>query len=130
MRIARENRGRLAREPSGEGAAEEKRRGEAVTGDVVAQPEDVARLLTAEHSALRPQRLEHIPVPYRCGDDANAALCHEAMEAQVRHHRDGYELDTERERQDRQDLIAVERLAALVDGEHAVPVPVECDTEV
>ena len=56
-------------------------------------------------------------------------LDHQPVEAEVRHHGDGHELDAERERQDREDLVAVERLAALVDGEHAVAVPVEGDAE-
>ena len=97
---------------------------------MVAQPEDVARLLAAEHSALRSQRLEHVPVSHRCREDADAVLRHQAVEAEVRHHRHGHELDAERERQDREDLVAVDRLATLVDGEHAIPVAVERDTEV
>ena len=57
-------------------------------------------------------------------------LRHEPVEAEVRHHRDGDEVDAEREREDREDLVAVERLAALVDGEHAIAVAVERDAEV
>ena len=39
-------------------------------------------------------------------------------------------LDAEREREDRDDLIAVDGRARLVDGEHPVAVPVEGDSEV
>ncbi len=52
------------------------------------------------------------------------------MEAEVRHdgHRD--EVDAEVQREHGEDLVAVDRLAALVDGEHAVAVAVERDSEV
>ena len=39
-------------------------------------------------------------------------------------------VDAQVEREDRDDLVAVDRLAALVDGEHAVAVAVEGDAEV
>ena len=42
--------------------------------------------------------------------------------------RDGVDLEVERE--DRDDLVAVDGLAVLVDGEHAVAVAVERDAEV
>ena len=52
------------------------------------------------------------------------------MEAEVRHRRDGDAVDAEVEREDREDLVAVDRLAALVDREHPVAVAVEGDPEV
>ena len=78
----------------------------------------------------RSERLEHVAVADRRRDDADPVLGHQPVEAEVRHHRDGDEVDAEREREDREDLVAVERLAALVDGEHAVAVAVEGDPEV
>ena len=57
-------------------------------------------------------------------------LGHEAVEAEVRHHRDGDDVDAERQREHGEDLVAVERLAALVDGEHPIAVPVEGHPEV
>ena len=52
------------------------------------------------------------------------------MEAEVRHLRDRDEVDAEVEREDRDDPVAVDDLAALVDREHAVAVAVEGDPEV
>ena len=52
------------------------------------------------------------------------------MEAEVRHHGHDDDVDAEGEGEDREDLVAVERLAALVHREHAVAVPVERDPEV
>ena len=52
------------------------------------------------------------------------------MEAEVRHHRHCDGVDLEVEREDRDDLIAVDGLAVLVDREHAVAVAVEGDAEV
>ena len=57
-------------------------------------------------------------------------LGHEPVEAQVRHRRDRDELDAEIEREHGEDLVAVDRLAALVDREHPVAVAVERDPEV
>ena len=55
---------------------------------------------------------------------------HQLVEAEVRHHRDRDEVDVEVEREDRDDLVAVDQLAVLVDREHAVAVAVERDPEV
>ncbi len=60
----------------------------------------------------------------------DAALLHQAVEAEVRHRRDGHAVDAEVEREDGEDLVAVDRLAALVDREHPVAVAVERDAEV
>ena len=78
----------------------------------------------------RAQRLEHVAVADRSRDDPDPVLGHEPVEAEVRHHRDRDDVDAEREREDREDLVAVDRLAALVDREHAVAVAVERDPEV
>ena len=55
---------------------------------------------------------------------------HQRVEAEVRHLRDRDEVDAEVEREDRDDPVAVDDLAALVDREHAVAVAVEGDPEV
>ena len=55
---------------------------------------------------------------------------HQLVEAEVRHLRDGDDVDAEVEREDRDDPVAVDELAALVDREHAVAVAVERDAEV
>ncbi len=80
--------------------------------------------------ALAPQRLEHVAVADVGRDDANAALLHQTVEAEIRHRRHRDRLDAEREREDRDDLVAVDRRARLVDREHPVAVPVERDAEV
>ena len=74
------------------------------------QVDDVARLLAAEDAALASQRLEHVAVADVGRDDADAALLHQPVEAEVRHRRDRDEVDTEVEREHRDDLVAVERL--------------------
>ena len=90
----------------------------------------VAGLLAAEHGALGAHRLEHVAVADVGREHADAAIGHEPVEAEVRHrrHRDG--VDAECEREDGEDLVAVERRAVLVDGEHPVAVTVERDPEV
>ena len=60
----------------------------------------------------------------------DAALAHQCVEAEVRHHRHRNLVDLEVEREDRDDLVAVDGFALLVDGEHAVTVAVERDPEV
>src|SRR3954462_14333684 len=52
------------------------------------------------------------------------------MEAEVRHRRDGDALDAQVEREHREDLVAVDRLSALVDLEHPVALAVDGDAEV
>jgi hypothetical protein len=52
------------------------------------------------------------------------------VEAEVRHRRDRDAVDSEVEREDGEDLVAVDRLAPLVDRQHPVSVPVEGDPEV
>ena len=115
--------------PSQRGAEQQRRR-EPVAGDVVAEVDHVARLLAAEHAALAPERLEHVAVADVGRDDADPALGHQLVEAVVRHLRDRDEVDAEVEREDRDDAVAVDELAALVDREHAVAVAVERDPEV
>ena len=90
----------------------------------------MAGLLAAEDAALAPQRLEDVAVADVGRHDADAALLHQPMEAEVRHRRHRHEVDAERERADRDDLVAVDDLTALVDGEHPVTVAVERDAEI
>ena len=63
----------------------------------------MARLLATEQAALPPQGLEHVAVADVGGDDADAALRHEPVEAEIRHLRDRHELDAEIEREHRED---------------------------
>src|SRR5581483_6953601 len=116
LRIPLHHRGRLGEPPPVQRAAEQQRRRETVARHVVAQADDVARLLAAEDAALAVERLEDVAVADVGRDHADAALLHEPMEAEVRHRRDGDEIDSELEREHRDDLIAVDRRAVLVDG--------------
>src|SRR5581483_4297510 len=121
---------RLAQPAAAERAAEEEGRHEAVACDVVVEVDDVARLLAAEDGVLAVERLEHVAVADRGGDDADRVLAHQRVEAVIRHLGDGDHVDAEVQREDGEDLVAVERLAALVDCEHTVAVAVEGDPEV
>ena len=76
------------------------------------------------------ERLEHVAVADVGGQHADPVLAHQRVEAEVGHHRHGDAVDLEVEREDRDDLVAVDRLAALVDREHPVAVAVEGDPEV
>src|SRR5256885_7262232 len=94
------------------------------------QVDEVAGLLPAEETAFAAQGLEHVAVADVRGDDAYAALLEQAVKSEVGHDRHGHELDAEVEREHGQDLVAVHHLAALVDGEHSIAVPVERDPEI
>ena len=130
LRVALEDGGGFARPAPGERAAEEERGGEPVSSDVLTQVEHVTGLLAAEDAAFTAQSLEHVAVTDGRRHRADAALRHEPVEAEVRHHGDGHEVDVESQREDREDGVAVERLPPLVDGEQAVAVPVERDPQV
>src|SRR5919197_1997277 len=123
-------RRRLLQGPPFERPTEEKPCGKAVAGHVVAQVDDVARLLPAQQPALAVERLEDVAVADVGRDHADAVLFGEPVQAEIRHHGDGHELDLEVEHQDREDLVAVDDLAARVDREHPVAVAVERDPEV
>ena len=97
---------------------------------MVAQTDDVARLLAAEDPALAAERLEHVAVADVGGDHADAVVRHQPVEAEVRHLRHRDQVDAEVEREDGHDLVAVDRIPVRVDGEHPVAVPVEGDAEV
>ena len=88
------------------------------------------RLLAAENPALAIQRIEHVTIADVGRDHADAVLLHQAVEAEIRHRRHGDEVDAERKREDRDDLVAVERRTVLVHREHAVAVAVERDAEI
>ena len=95
LRVARHHGGGLAQGATENGPAEKKRRCEPVASHVVPEPDEVARLLTAEHTALAIQRLEHVSVADRRGHDLYAVLRHEPVEAEVRHDSDRDQLDAE-----------------------------------
>ena len=90
----------------------------------------MAGLLAAEHAAFALQRLEDVAVADVGRHNADSALRHEPVEAEVRHLRDGDEVDAEVEREHGDDRVTVDRLAPLVHGQHAVAVAVEGDPEV
>ena len=76
------------------------------------------------------ERLEHVAVADIGHDDLDPALPHQPVEAEVRHHGDRDQLDSQVEREDGEDLVAVDRLALGVDRQHPVAVAVEGDAEV
>src|SRR5581483_10623011 len=120
----------LRQAAAAQGAAQKQAGGEAVAGDVVAQVDDVARLLAAEQRPLALQRLEHVPVADGGRVHPDAVPLHERVEAEIRHHGHRDLVDAQVERERGHDLVAVDDLAALVDREHAVAVAVERDAEV
>src|SRR5712691_9606980 len=92
--------------------------------------DDVSGLLAAKHAAAALQSLQDVAVAHVRRDHPDAALLHQPVEAEVRHRRHDHRVEPEVERENREDLVAVERVAVSVDGEHPVAVPVEGDTEV
>src|SRR6476646_4331188 len=130
LRVARHDGGGLGERPPSQRTAEEEGCGQAVAGHVVAEVDDVARLLPAEETAAFAERLEHIAVADVRDDDLDSALAHQLVEAEVRHHCDRDQVDFEIEREHRDDLVAVDRIPLRVDSEHAVAVAVEGDPEV
>ena len=80
--------------------------------------------------ALPAKRLEDVAVADRRRQDADPVLLHEPVEAEVRHLRDGDEVDAEVKGDDGNDLVAVQLLPARVHGEHAVSIAVERHTEI
>ena len=97
---------------------------------MVAQVDHVPGLLAAEQRALALERLQDVAVADVGGVHADVVLAHQRVEAEVRHHGDRHLVDLLVEREDRDDLVAVDRLAPFVDREHAVAVAVERDPEV
>ena len=86
--------------------------------------------------AHRLHLLEHVAVADLGLDHRDATLAHRHLEAEVRHH--GRDDGVRREatvlghphRADRHDLVAVDLVAVLVDGQHAVGIAVVGDAEV
>ena len=70
--------------------------------------DDVPRLLAAEHAALTADRLEDVPVADVRRHDADPSLAEQPVEPEVRHPRDGDELDAEVEGEHGEDRVAVE----------------------
>src|SRR6187431_525707 len=81
LRVAGHHGGGLTQGATANGPAEKERSREPVARDVVPEPDEVTRLLTAEHAALAVQRLEHVAVADRRGHDLYAVLRHEPVEA-------------------------------------------------
>src|SRR6266545_6310276 len=93
--------------------AQKQRRSEPIAGDVVAQVDDVTGLLAAEQTVVLAERLEDVAIADGRRDDANVVLLEQPVEREVR-----------------QDVIAVDGLAVLIDSEHSITVAVERDSEV
>jgi hypothetical protein len=130
LRHGPQHRDRLFQRGTFECVAEEQRRDETVSGHVTIEPDDVPRLLAAEDAALAAKRLEHVAVADVGRHHADAVLGHQLVEGEVRHHRDGDEVDLAVEREHGEDRVAVDRAPARVDREHPIAVAVERDAEV
>ena len=68
----------------------------------------MAGLLAAEDAALAPESLEHVAVADVGRHDADPALGHQPVEAEVRHRRHRDEVDAEVRARGRHDLVAVD----------------------
>ena len=107
----------------------------AVAGGGQVAEDDVARLLTAERPAALLQRLEHVAVADRVSTHLDPVLGHRQPEPEVGHDRDDDGVADEQapfapvERAHRDELVAVDQPAVVVDGEHAVGVAVEGQPE-
>ena len=78
----------------------------------------MAGLLAAEEAALAPERLEHVAVADRRGDDADPCSSMRRWKPRFVITVTATSVDAEMEREHGEDLVAVDRVAALVDGEH------------
>ena len=107
-----------------------------ITGGRVLQHDDVPGLLAAEHVATSLHGLQDVPVAHRGLDHLDCCVLHGAAEAQIRHHRRDHRVTgqpprfLEFERQDRQDLVAIDYLAVGGDRQAPVGVAVVRDTRV
>ena len=121
---------RLRESSALEGATEEQRGGQPVAGHVAVEADQMTGLLAAQDGVLPPKRLEHVAVADVRGDDADPVVGHQPVEAEVGHHGDNDRVDLKVEREDREDLVAVDDPAVAVHGEHAVAVSVEGHAEI
>src|SRR6266508_3711554 len=128
--VARHDRRRLRKGLALYGATEQECGDEPVAGDVAVQIDDVARLLPAKNRPRRAQRLDHIAIADVSDVRLDLALLHQLVEPEVRHRSHRHRVDSEREGEDGDDLIAVDGAAVPVNGEHAIAVAVESDAQV
>src|SRR3954470_19849501 len=129
LRVALHDGGSDREGAAAERRTEEERRGEPIARHVIAETDDVTRLLAAEDPPLAVERLEDVAVADVGRDDADAAIFHQPVEAEVGHRRHRNQIDTEVQCEYRDDLIAVDDVPVLVDSEHAITVAVECNAE-
>ncbi len=100
------------------------------------EQDHVAGLLAAEREAVLLHLLQHVPVADRGLHQLDALALHRQLEAQVGHHGGDRGVAAQRagllhgDREDRQDLVAVDLLALGVGGQAAVRVAVQGDAEV
>ena len=96
----------------------------------------MARLLTTQRVAPGGERLEHVSVTDRGLDDLDAGLAHRQVEPEVGHHGDHHRVVTKQSaavqigRADRQDVVAVDHVAELVDSDQTVGITIEGDPDV
>lgn len=100
------------------------------------QHDHVPGLLTAQREAVRLHLLQHVPVADRGLHQRDTGPLHGELEAEVGHDGGHDGVLPQRpglphaQRQDREDLVAVDLVARVVHGQAAVGVPVVGDTEV
>jgi len=96
----------------------------------------MSRLLAAEGPAALLEGLEHVPVADRRLHHVDAARRHGLAEAQVGHDRHGHGVVLQTpplaqvESAQGDDLVTVDELTAVVDGEHSVGIAVESEPSV
>ena len=128
-----EHRGQLGERPPAPGhRVEEHDPGEgAVAGGGVIGEDHVPRLLAAEAEVALLQHVEHVAVADRGLDHRDAVRLERPAQPEVRHHGGDDRVAAQQlavvqvDGGDRQDLVAVDEDAALVDRDHAVGVAVE-----
>ena len=93
--------------------------------------DDMPALLATDRVATRVERFQHVAVADRGGDDGDARVAHRAVKPDVAHHRDHHgvvgqgALGLQLQRTQRNQPIAVDDVAAVVDSDHAIAVAVE-----
>ncbi len=100
------------------------------------EEDDVARLLAAQVVAARAHLLDDVAIADRRSHQAQAELLDGALETEVAHHGRDHGAALQRAafdhvaRRERQDRVAVDQVALLVDHLTAVGVAVEADADV
>src|SRR5215211_3669910 len=107
-----------------------------VTGGGVLQHDHMSGLLAAEGESTREHGLQNVPVSHLGLFDVNPVTSHCLYEAQIAHHRrdHGVVLEsavvTQRECQDRQDLVAIHDVACGIHRKAAVGISVQRNAKI